>query len=282
VGAVDRTNEVAMDSVLMGLVRSAQAEIAAGEAPPDVRARLMATETAIAWDSLDDDGVGIFASAALPGILGSLSMAVGNARSTCIGASVYTDGSVRFSQFPRPETPATPWRDPCIGIEAFQYAMYRQLDQLGQAEGIFDAPILTGPNGHAYQVFKLAREFEFADTLARTLTYQGTRQGHLVTIESAAEDAFVRSLGAYAPNALIFWLGAHGDPSGVWRWRDGPSAGQQFWSGGPAVNTVSPYTWWGSGQPTAGHDCAMSVLWNSTWATQSCGWQAQFVVEYPL
>jgi flagellin-like hook-associated protein FlgL len=71
-------------------------------------------------------------------------------------------------------------------------------------------------------------------------------KGHLATITSQAENDFV-----FALLTSSSWLGGSDDEvEGVWRWVEGPEAGQQFWqglAGGFAVN--GSYTNWAPGEP---------------------------------
>jgi hypothetical protein len=86
-------------------------------------------------------------------------------------------------------------------------------------------------NGHYYQFLSSGVDFNTALGNAASMSYMG-RQGHLVTITSAEENAFVIALAGYN-----FWIAASDDvQEGVWRWVAGPEIGQIlspiFWAGG--------------------------------------------------
>jgi hypothetical protein len=89
------------------------------------------------------------------------------------------------------------------------------------------APILFGPNAYEY-VPTLGLSFSQATAAAQAATFNGV-SGHLVTIFSAAENAFVASLITSVSGSA--WIGASDAlVEGEWRW----VSGEQFWTGGPA------------------------------------------------
>ncbi|MCH2173223.1 PEP-CTERM sorting domain-containing protein [Myxococcota bacterium] len=98
----------------------------------------------------------------------------------------------------------------------------------------------SGGNGNWYEFFENHLEWDDANTFAASQTHEGL-PGHLATVTSANEGAFLISVGAI-PAGNIAWLGAFQDlsapdfsePGEGWRWvTDEP------WS----------YQNWGSGQP---------------------------------
>jgi hypothetical protein len=97
------------------------------------------------------------------------------------------------------------------------------------------APVMFPGTGHFYQlVFAGTMNFDAAKAYANSLNQLGV-QGHLVSITSAEEQAFVASLGV--PSTA--WIGGFqadtsSEPADGWTWIDG-----EPWS----------YTNWGTGEP---------------------------------
>ncbi len=116
-----------------------------------------------------------------------------------------------------------------------------------------------------YQLVSGAVTANSAFDAAETTQLNGVN-GHLVTINSAAENTFVQTLAA----GNEIWLGTtDSGVEGEWRWEGGIETGLQFWSGaaaGTAVNGL--YNNWNGGEPNdfgTGEDhAAMRVdgFWN--------------------
>ena len=100
---------------------------------------------------------------------------------------------------------------------------------LGTPSISLGAPILWNPvvggNGHYYDLVLFPNlSWSQANATANTFTYN-TLPGHLVTIASAEEQAFLQSNLTLSGN-LRFWLGAfqdttapdYAEPAGGWRW----------------------------------------------------------------
>ena len=135
----------------------------------------------------------------------------------------------------------------------------------------------SGGNDHWYEVVNHGSgvSWDEAKALAESSTYLGL-QGHLVTITSAAEDAFV--LG-FPVVGIQTWLGGFQDPGASspdagWRWVTG-----EAWS----------YTNWGPGEPNdffgiGSEDklglftySSVNALWNDYLPNER---NIQYVVEY--
>jgi len=102
-------------------------------------------------------------------------------------------------------------------------------------------------NGHYYQIVASPGiDWNTADTTADGMIFNGL-PGHLVTITSAAEDAFVSGLIA-AGNFGELWAGGYQnpptepDPKAGWMWVDGEGT---F----PGSNSALPYAAWAPGEP---------------------------------
>lgn len=91
---------------------------------------------------------------------------------------------------------------------------------------------------------------------AATLTYKGVA-GHLATITSESENAFVRDRLGQARN--VFLAGSDKDREGQWKWYAGPENGQVFWEARCAADDTC------NGE-AAYHDRTPSVNTYSSWA----------------
>jgi hypothetical protein len=125
---------------------------------------------------------------------------------------------------------------------------------LGWVTPVQATPITYGDNAYEF-ISVIGLTFDQANAAAQAQTFQGV-SGHLVTIFSAGENAFVLSL--IAPVEHSVWIGASDRAvEGVWRW----VTGEQFWQGGgggaPGPDVF--YANWDLGQPDdfgAGQDVA--------------------------
>jgi hypothetical protein len=97
--------------------------------------------------------------------------------------------------------------------------------------------IVAGPDGHAYQYVAAPNiAWETARQAASRLSWQG-HQGHLATIESAAEYRFIVDRLFAGPPPDVTYLGGRQTAPGEWRWVAGAAAaedggkGRLFWTG---------------------------------------------------
>lgn len=85
----------------------------------------------------------------------------------------------------------------------------------------------SGGNGHFYEYVPGIFSWSEARDAAAARTFQG-RPGHLVTISSAEENAFVANAFDAESNQFA-WIGASDEAvEGEWRWVVGPETGTQF------------------------------------------------------
>ncbi len=112
------------------------------------------------------------------------------------------------------------------------------------------APIQWGGNGHYYDfVPAIGISWNTARAGATSMSFSG-QTGHLVTITSAGENAFLTanfSTGG-GPRAFAWTGGFEPADNGVWRWADGPESGVQY--SNFAVPTLPfNYANWGGIEP---------------------------------
>lgn len=141
------------------------------------------------------------------------------------------------------------------------------------------APVIFAGNGHYYEYVQSGANWATARANALASTHLG-QQGYLVTITSAAENAFIASL----TNALAWTGGNDIAIEGTFVWADGPEANTVYWTGGLGGSGIG-YTNWLGGEPNnfGSGEHAMHLNWagnNGTWndyfITESHG----YIIEY--
>jgi len=100
--------------------------------------------------------------------------------------------------------------------------------------------VASGGNGHFYERVETPVDFATARAAALASTHNGL-SGYLVTITSAAENAFLVNLAG----GIGWSSGSDAAQEGAWRWLDGPEAGTAFWIDG----VTQTYAAWGPGEP---------------------------------
>ena len=140
-----------------------------------------------------------------------------------------------------------------------------------------------GGNGHDYAFVDLDATFEEARALAEQTVHEG-RRGYLVTLTSAAEQAFVTNV--VAPGGAPYWLGAVEAAPGDWRWR-GAEAGTRF---GPGAVDGDGYSNWSYGEPDyqaedgarieRGAAFAIANWSGDRWADASAEARYPYVIEF--
>jgi hypothetical protein len=104
-------------------------------------------------------------------------------------------------------------------------------------------PVLWSGNGHYYEAVDhptTTFTYEEAFNNAQSSTYAGL-QGHLATITSAAENAFIAATFPQAAQAFGYLLGAiqpagSPEPGGGWQWVTGEAFSFTNWIGGEPNN----------------------------------------------
>lgn len=106
------------------------------------------------------------------------------------------------------------------------------------------APVVWAGNGHAYEYIGQGLNWDAARAAALSMSFNG-QQGYLVTITSAAEQAFITS----SVTTITAWAGGTDSAvEGTWVWADGPEANEVFWIGGPGGSSPT-YANWNPGEP---------------------------------
>lgn len=144
--------------------------------------------------------------------------------------------------------------------------------------------VASGGNGHWYEFIDSNVDWNAAFAAANAATFMGM-QGYLATATSAGENRFI---AATVAGSNLAWLGGSDDGSeGVWTWRNGPEAGQQFYDT-PTANSLM-FTNWNPGEP---NNCCggenflhvnfgVALGWNDHGGPGNPGQLNGYVIEYP-
>ena len=133
----------------------------------------------------------------------------------------------------------------------------------------------VGPNGNYYRHIRGATPWAAASAAAATFSANG-KTGHLATIDSETENAFVTAL----IEGHTTWLG--GSDAGVeneWRWAGGPDAGLQFSSGATPIG--GRFTNWNSGEPNSASEDCLQIIGSGRWSDGDCAAPWWYLVEIP-
>uniref|UniRef100_A0A1W7RBC2 Cadam10_CTL-12 n=1 Tax=Crotalus adamanteus TaxID=8729 RepID=A0A1W7RBC2_CROAD len=89
---------------------------------------------------------------------------------------------------------------------------------------------------HCYRVFKQLKTWEAAERSCS----QKAEGGHLASIQSLAESAYVAQLASNPPRLSNVWIGLSGSrKGGNWQWTDGSPFDYQSWKRGQPNNFLS-------------------------------------------
>jgi alpha-tubulin suppressor-like RCC1 family protein len=132
--------------------------------------------------------------------------------------------------------------------------------------------------GHYYEFVPGSHSWSGARTLALSKTFNGL-SGYLANLTSADENSFVKT-----KIGTDVWIGGSDEGTeGVWKWMDGPEAGQIFWNGLASGSAPSGrYANWYSGEPNQGgdEDYAQFYVGTGQWNDLGSGSRLGFLVEY--
>jgi len=156
-----------------------------------------------------------------------------------------------------------------------------------------DAPVATGEtlngdiagfsynsaNGHWYKAADIGDYRTWSDARAAAIL----AGGYLATITSFNENQFVSGLQTSVQH---IWIGASDSAQeGVWRWMDGPEAGQQFWQGVAAPSGIPIMAaYWGGGEPNdfaPGEDFAY-INDSGEWLDDAASSTREYVTEVSI
>lgn len=132
--------------------------------------------------------------------------------------------------------------------------------------------------GNFYKYIPAGANFAAAQAAAGSLSLNGVA-GHLATITSAGENAFVTGL----ISAPVWIGGSDAAVEGEWRWLGGPEAGAMFWLGtqsGSAQNGY--YTNWAATEPNNASPAedGIQLRTNGTWYDVLVSNSMGYVVEW--
>jgi hypothetical protein len=120
-------------------------------------------------------------------------------------------------------------------------------------------------NGHFYEVIEDLVSFNTALLKAEQATYLG-RKGHLVTITSAEENAFIT---ARTSPTTTYWIAVNGSSSsGTWRYSAGPEKGQ-----------LVAYTNWEPSQPDEPAESYVVIAFGK-WRDRAISGSNGYIIEY--
>jgi hypothetical protein len=149
-----------------------------------------------------------------------------------------------------------------------------------------------------YELLPTKLDWYTAVRTSASYAYKG-QPGHLVTVDSAAEGAFVASL------VRNTWVGAKLEGVGKWEWMAGPEAGTVFWDATQTPPGVAgTYAGWAAGQPLVAATSAVraycasqhqaplvqpgegggaaTTSWVSGWYATGCSSSFWSVVEFEM
>lgn len=136
-----------------------------------------------------------------------------------------------------------------------------------------------GGNDHWYEFVSAGVSWHTARAAGLASIHLG-QQGYLVTITSAAENAF--ALGTVGKNVLSWGGGSDMAVEGDWRWMDGPEAGTLFWQGGPGGAAFGFQNWNGGEPNNVGDEDGLALNHNTPlgWNDGPLSVGLSYIIEY--
>lgn len=135
----------------------------------------------------------------------------------------------------------------------------------------------SAATGNFYRYVSTTASLAAARAAAAAAVLNGV-SGHLVTVESAAENAFVAGMITASS-----WMDADDTAvEGEWRFASGPNGGQIFWLGGPAGSAQNGfYSNWAPSQPdNSGNEDGLQMQVGGTWNDAPVGTGYAYVIEW--
>lgn len=137
------------------------------------------------------------------------------------------------------------------------------------------APIQYGANGHWYDFIFTTNNFTLDQALADAATRSHLgNTGYVATVTSSGEQSFITS----SVTESVAWLGGHDRAvEGLFRWVNGPEAGQAF-----------GFTFWAGGEPNncCGGENDVVINWDAAGRWNDIGlpafpdYRAGYIIEF--
>lgn len=151
------------------------------------------------------------------------------------------------------------------------------LDQAAIAAILAGNPgvVYFNETGNFYKYVNASVDYSTAESAAQASLLSGVA-GHMISIGSAAENAYLQTL--FSSGSV--WLGASdGGGEGVWRWFGGSDDGAHFSDGGTAANGF--YTNWAASNPDGGTTENFAVMSTAgTWTDVLPGALNGYIIEW--
>lgn len=137
--------------------------------------------------------------------------------------------------------------------------------------------VYNSTTGNFYRLVTGSTTYAAATTAAAGMLINGVG-GHIATITSAVENAFLTSMITTST-----WIGATDlAVEGEWRWDTGPEAGQLFWLGAAAGSAQNGlYSNWNGGEPNnSANEDGVQLLTSGRWNDINIGTSLPYLVEW--